>query len=569
MWQRLYKIFKENKVIILILAAGFAYRVYGIYFDYPFGVNSLWDETCSMRYLMELLTSKSFLVARGPYPLLMPFLYFPILAMRVIYLMIVNQITSVSDLYHFLSTGGMGHIYIISRWYSVFFGTATILVLYLISRHIFKNKLSGYLAAAAYAVSILPVSLAHWGKVHVPMVFFLLMSLFFALRYEEKKQLKFFYFSVISSALAMSVHVLGFSSIIFPILAYVFNFREIKFIKLIKSFLLGIFILMLFYLPNFNGIMAMYQTDSSKISSNGFMGMFPTEKYERFYYILKNSFFIEPVFIAFFIIILILYGRSIWKNILTRYVLIGLIFNYVLMSTIFSAPYITRFLLTFLTLAIILSAGKLGELFSKINAKPIVISLSMLILVLPGALFSLKSDLLLGNYTRNGLVEWMKKEMESDEFAYSFDTYVDAPLSNSAIKWHVENNEITTSKKFNYILDNPDKFKTNGINLLYDNAKKRFKELGGPNTKYIIITYFENGEQNKHYYIDTRKDSYEEIKNIRMFHDLKLVKVFYPTNDPKKIESGMDDYLNNPSNFMNLWYMNAIGPFIEVYEVLN
>src|SRR4030043_1211861 len=207
---------KKNIYIIFILAIGFFIRWYGIYFDYPFGTNNIWDEIYSMVYLLDALEYKNFFITSYNYPLLLPWMYLPTLIIRLGYIALSHGIFNLNELKEFLIAGGIGQVYIIVRWYSVVFGTATIWLLYKIYSLIFKNKISLYFLSAAYAISLVPVFLSHWGKAHSIMVFFLVLSLYFILQFEKEKNLKYFYWSAIAGACSISIHYIGISAAIFP-----------------------------------------------------------------------------------------------------------------------------------------------------------------------------------------------------------------------------------------------------------------------------------------------------------------------------------------------------------------
>ncbi|MFH0892336.1 MAG: glycosyltransferase family 39 protein [Candidatus Falkowbacteria bacterium] len=560
---------KRNALLIFIVVMGITYRSYGIYFDFPAGINAIWDETYGMAYLIDLFHYKNIFLAKGSYPIFLPIIYAPVLALRLLYLMLINDLNSVKDLYDFLIVNGMGHVYIVGRWFAIFFGAVTILLVYKTAKFIFKNRVSGYLAAAAYAVSPALVAMAHWGKVHTAMVFFILLSQYFALIYEENKKIKFFYLSVLASALSIGVHQLGVTSIIFPLAALAFNWRKLN-IKIIgKSFMIALFAILFFYLPNIKGLENMFVRDTGRIADNGFLGMYPTHGFERFTYIWHDSFSVESIFVILFIVIMLFQGRMLWKNMLTRYILIGLAFNYFLMSTVFAAPSVIRMMLTFLTLVIILSAGYFASFIYRLSINKKIILFIFFIMLLPDIYFSYKWNRMLDAYTRNETVEWLKENLKSDENVYSFDLYIDAPFSYEAAKWQIEKNGLTDSKKVNYILAHKEEYREKGVNLMYDMGFKRLEELAGENTKYLVFAYWESGEREKRYDIPTKEGINKVIGEVEKHHELRLAKTFYPTDNKSLIQSGVDDYLNNPINLLPLIYLDKCGPTVEVYEVIN
>jgi len=161
--EKFIKIIKDSWPIWLILAVGFFVRWRGIYFDYP-GTNYIWDEIYNISYLLEIFIKKTIFLewSPSPYPFFLPFLYLPVLVMRIIYIALINGITSLSGIKDYFIIEGMGQLYIVSRWYSVVFGTLTVYLVFKIFSYIFKSKASSYYAALVYSISLIPVFLSHW-----------------------------------------------------------------------------------------------------------------------------------------------------------------------------------------------------------------------------------------------------------------------------------------------------------------------------------------------------------------------------------------------------------------------
>ena len=203
------RVIKSNYIIIFIILIAFFVRFYGIYFDYPYRAEYVWDEFYQMKYLLNVINEKSLFAKSSGDPVLLAFLYFPILILRIIYISFREGIFNIVELKNYLIANGMGQIYIIIRWYSVFFGTATVYLIYKIYKLIFKHKFSYYYAALVYSFSLIPVFLSHWGKTHSAIVFFLILSLFFILKFEKERKTKYFYWSTVAAACSFSVQIIG------------------------------------------------------------------------------------------------------------------------------------------------------------------------------------------------------------------------------------------------------------------------------------------------------------------------------------------------------------------------
>lgn len=559
---------KMHHVIILIIATSFFVRWFGIYFDYPYGVESIGDESNTMRYIMDVVEDKSFFKgAYSSYPILMAYFYFPVLILRILYLALINGLHNIAEIKGYLIGNGIGQIYIIARWFSVVVGTSSVFLIYKIFKIIFKNKLSHYYATLAYSFSLIPILLSHWGRMYMPMSFFLLLSLFFALKFELEKRERYFFWAVLASGLSFSTHYIGIISFLFPLLNFIFNRKGITGKTILKSLLACIALFCFSLLVNFNGIKLMILSQYEFHQGTGFSGMFTVGKFERFYYFLLDIFKLEPVYFVLFVIVLIFNFRSYLKNNLIRYILAGLIINYILLLGIAGA-HLSRWLLVFISLSTPLAAASFAEFLNKRNIKKILVYLTLFLLLFPSIFFSLHWAVLLRDNTRQEAIRWAKDNVKDGEFMYVFDNWLDAPLSYEAIAWDKQFNP-RYSKKNDYILQHPEIIKnTQRVNLVYDFNQERFKELAGNKTKYVLFHYWQSGDKKDYYEFPTRKIVNNWIEEVKKNHKIELVKTFYPTKNVKLIKNGVDDYLNSPHSWLDLLYLEKSGPFIEIYKVL-
>lgn len=555
---KLFSAFKKYYPIWIILVLAFAVRWYGIYFDYP-QTNFIWDETYDMAYLMNMFDQRSFFINSfaSSYPLVLPFIYAPVVILRMAYLALAHGLYSIETFKNYIIESGIGQIYIVSRWYAVFAGVATVWLIYKIYGLIFKSRLSAHYAALVYSFSLVPVFLSHWGKHHSVMALFFILSLYFILKFEQTKQSKYFYCSAIAATLSLSTHYIGVSAIIFPLWGLIQNRRIIDYKIILKSGLICLLIAALFYLPNYAGIKWMFtEMNQNYYAKNGYQGIVPTGAAERFYYLFRDTFKIEPIFLTLFVIFLLAKFKEYSKNPMIRYILAGLAFNYLLMTTIIVGPRMTRWLLPFVTLAIPLAAASLAE-FLRIkpwNRK--IILFLMLLLVLPSAFFSQRWLRILNANTSLETEQWLISNVKADEDVYSFNDYLNLPLSYRAALWNKENNNMDNLKKNNYILEHKDYFEGRGINLMYDKTRQRYKDLAGDKTKYIVITYGQADEPGP-------------IRaNLKKYHQLELKQSFQPTADSRLFKKGIGEYLNNPESWLDLLKLEKSGPYVEIYQVI-
>lgn len=544
---------KRNYILAGIILFGFSIRFYGIYFDYP-SVNFIWDEIYNISHLLEIMTYKTIFLQYfpSPYPFFLTFLYIPAVILKIIYVGIANHLTSLNEIKNHILINGIGQIHIIARWYSVFFGTATIYLIYKIFGYVFKNKTSLHYATFAYSISLIPVFLSHWGKVHSAMVFFLALSLYSAIKFEENKKLKFFYGSVASAAGALSIHYIGISAFIFPLYAIFANRKLFSSKVLVKAGAIYAAISLLFYSLNYGGFIYMLYDQMRYYGGTNYSSLMPIGRYERFYYVFRDYFNIDPVFTVMFVVMTALFFKFLIKDRYARYILAGWLFNYILMITIMAAPNMPRWLLINATLSVPLSVGLFVEFLIKKKLNKIAISAIMAILILPSLYVTANWLKLLNHNTYMEATDWLEQNIKNREIVYSFDPLMYASPSYDSALWDKEMNHVE-SKKINYILSQKEFFEHSGLNLMHDRKSKRYKELAGPNTKYIL----------------TGSEAGTTVPNIEKLHKLELVKTFKPSENKEIEEKGLDtDYLNSPDNWKGILKLEKSGPFIYIYKVL-
>ncbi len=96
----LWLVEKINKyfIFLLILLFSFLLRVYGIYFDYPTGLNFIWDEIFSVSYIFDVIQTKNIFTGTYQYPLLLPLIYIPGIIIRSIYISLTQGICDIDTL---------------------------------------------------------------------------------------------------------------------------------------------------------------------------------------------------------------------------------------------------------------------------------------------------------------------------------------------------------------------------------------------------------------------------------------------------------------------------------------
>lgn len=554
---------RERYLLASIIMLGFLLRVYGIYFDYPGGVNFIWDEIFSVSYLLDIVEYKTLFTASPyTYPFLLPLLYIPGLALRMLYFIAGHGLYGINEIKDFLVNGGMGQLYIVVRWYSVFFGTATIYLLYKIYRPIFKNVWSVYFAVFAYSISLIPVYLSHWGKAHSAMIFFFILSLYFILRFERGKKMFCFWGATAAAAGAFSIHYIGISAIIFPLAGLWFNRGQFAWKKTAYAASLYGGIVLFFYLANIKGIISYMAGVVGYFRDTGFTGMTEIGFVDRLTYMFVDSLKLEP-FLAVFVIVLFFSLKTIIKDRFLRYVLLGLCFNYLLMVTIIAWPEMTRWRGIFITLMLPLSAGLAMEYMLNNKFKKITIAVLASFVFAPSIFITVSWLKILNHNTRIEAVSWLEKN-SGGEVIYTFDRYLDAPLNYDSALWHRDNNNRGLSKKLAYIIEHKEKFENKGLNLRYDYDAKRYATLAGTSTKYILVSYWSDNKGGKIFFDE---DIAIVLGEVEKYHHIESVKVFSPVGEGVKAEKSAEDILNNPIRWSDITALQKSGPFVEIYRI--
>jgi hypothetical protein len=541
---------KSNYILIIILLFAFAVRCYGIYFDFP-GTRYIHDETYEISYIVKAMSEATLYPdVILQYSFFLAILYLPFVILKLLYLMIREGLYNMPELKEYMILYGMGELMVITRWVSVMFGTATVYLSFLIGKFIW-NKKTGLLVSAGFAFSFVPVFLSHWGRRHMIMAFFILLTLYFILRFERDKKIKWFYYSNLSASLAIASHYLGINALIFPLAGYLMNRDVIKLKDIINNIFIYIISFTMFYVANWNGFIWMLNANLGGHYGEGSVASLSSiGTVERFYYLFRDLFFVSPI-----ILILGLGAltriKEIWQNKLIRYIIFGLGFNYLIMILLVASPHNSRWLIVFSSYLTVIALGFWSNyIFGKIK-KPVIIIFLFTLIILPGMIISIKYGYLLNYNTRIEAQAWIENNISREEKIYSFDYIIEVPLSVEAAQWQTEENKVNSAKN-KYITSNQDKLSAYGYNLFYDFGNERYSGLSGNDVDYVLISYtnLENKEKT--------------IDELAKYYEFEAVTNFTPTN--LGIDAG--DNVNNPNNFFTLLKLKKSGPYIVIYKII-
>jgi len=96
---------------------------------------------------------------------------------------------------------------LIGRFYSALFSTLTILIVFLISKKLFKKRAYAYLAAFLTAITPGLIQQAHFATPESNLTFWLFLALYLLLNFLEKEKFRLLYFSAVSLGLAMGTKI--------------------------------------------------------------------------------------------------------------------------------------------------------------------------------------------------------------------------------------------------------------------------------------------------------------------------------------------------------------------------
>ena len=121
------------------------------------------------------------------------------------------------------------HPILIGRFFSAFFSTITIPVIYLLTRSLTKKGLPALVAAITAAFSPGLIQQAHYATPESSLIFWILLSLLLIIYWMKQDSGKFLFFSALSFGLALSVKISGL--IFLPVYALAVLLRNILTIK--------------------------------------------------------------------------------------------------------------------------------------------------------------------------------------------------------------------------------------------------------------------------------------------------------------------------------------------------
>lgn len=170
---------RAPKIMFFIIALSFCLNIYGLYWGLP----QMWhpDEAAwNVVPALQMLRTRDFNPHFFVHPSFHLYLLGAIFAPYVLFLKLTGAIREaapfIKDYPSFITV-----IFILGRLLSAILASATVYLIYLMTRKLYKNALAGVYSAAFLAVTMAFVNLAHFATTDITLIFLVVLSLYIAL----------------------------------------------------------------------------------------------------------------------------------------------------------------------------------------------------------------------------------------------------------------------------------------------------------------------------------------------------------------------------------------------------
>lgn len=546
---------RDNLWIYALIFFGLGLRLWGIGLGLP-GTDLIGDETFSVSYILRMLATKNpFIHTVNPYPVMLTFLHLPFVLLHLVFIWFQNGFRGVDELQTHLLLNGVNVLLIWPRVVSAVFGTATLILIYKILTRLFTRP-AAYVGTAAVTVGLLAIHLSHWGRAHSVLAFFITATAYAALLCVLQNERKYFYWTYFLAACACATHYLGASSLIFPFV--LIWFHKARFSELLKACLLFFAITIPAYLINYSGTVLMLQSVyGSYYLPNHFSGLMPVGRFERFYYVFRDLFYLDPLGIM---VGCLGFASLIVRRKFTRpmlLILIGVFYIYLVQVVIVAAPRETRWLLPFYIFFVSFGFAALADVFYLLKWKGrSILTVLTFVLLVPQLVISLKWLSLLDNHTQLKVERWMQEHRSDRMFVYS-ENINPVPTAEAAV-WNAEKSpRLKTSAKNLYVIAHPDQFASTGIAYFHGTElgdADRCGILNGLKIKYVIIRYASKSERSS------------VLDGIKVCVHEQPVSKFSPGSETM-LDMPYENLVNTILSYRYILISTSIGPWYEIYEV--
>ncbi len=539
--------------LLLILALASALRIGRADYGFP-GLFVSNDEAIFHQSALNMLSQRTPFTL-GNYGPLGSYTQIPFLLLSYLVLFLTGKVSSTSDMEHLLLTQE-GYLLFIPRIISALFGVLTVIVVYKISKLLFKSTNSALWSAFFVAVSFNLVHISHLSRPWSEAIFFSLLSILFCL-----KGIKSFYHSKINiiltyifSAISFGFHQISGIVILFVLLLNIFSKKR----GLLKINLVGLMIaLALMLLFNYLSLGGDFFTVLKP--ENRTVGLIylpdsanPADIW-RFITSLDSvpKVFVDLVLTDGVIVLLALSFFLKKENLKKELILIlaFILFNLFLVLTIFP-PFVRYFLIGFSILPIF--AGYQLSMLSKKVPKIFVV-----LIVFLSIFNSVYWNFLIHRVpTFEQARLWVEKTIPSNQMVFITErrdsSFVPSKRAADIIRETIPGYYLNSSKAIGY------SYPANVRDVLYVETFKKGSKAA--NVKYAL------GKVKTDFIIDTYRNESTRLLNMQSGIKLKLIKEFSPT--PGYMYTGTLPILWFDAPYVfPLFVLQRPGQYIDVLRV--
>lgn len=223
-----------------IMVGAFALRVWGSGFGLPAYTRYHPDEHALVERAAAILWTGDWNLHRFNYPPL--YAYLQAGAYGLYFLYGVTQ-----DLWRFVPTFVVPNYFLVGRLLTAFFGTLTVLVVYLTGREL-RGRRTGLVAAALLGGNYLHTVHSHYATFDVMMSFWIALTLLFSMLIYKRGETKWYFLAGLCAGLAGATKYNGAMAIVMPLLAHImattwgeWGWFDSRFFLAVGGFFLGFF----------------------------------------------------------------------------------------------------------------------------------------------------------------------------------------------------------------------------------------------------------------------------------------------------------------------------------------
>jgi len=410
---KLLGFFKKNWLILLIILSAFILRFWGSWYGLP-GL-FVGDEKSLVGGALKMIYQQNIFPFLEPdifrllyYPTLIPWIYLILFAPYTVFVYLTGNFASVTELRDlFIMDPSM--FFLIARIINVFFATAVVYLIYLVTKKIFSKR-AGLISALLYSVSFLPIHQGHFSKHWNIGAFFGLLTIYFALPILKNPKTKNYVLVGLFTGLAF------FADYIFALYGLIAVLAHILFTKLSlkqKIFNKRLWLLIVISLvvsglavlvyPQEFGRIALGE-DSTATSVKSLIGFL-----DVFGQILKTLFYLSTfIFIPSLIGYFFLFFKD--KKLFSLLLFIPLISPFLYYFLLHFEP---RYILLFLPILAIVAGYGFDQIieFLKIKSKLVVGLMVLVVIFLPLKNAIVFDRILAQDDTRNLAKEWLESNI--------------------------------------------------------------------------------------------------------------------------------------------------------------